>query len=114
MSKLCCSLLFVLNSAPDLAVTQLLVETLTVILFALALMFLPRLKHEPVTKGMYRDVLVSVSAGVLLTMLILGVLSFDLYPYISEFYAENSYLLANGRNIVNVIRSEEHTSELQS
>lgn len=28
---------------------------------------------------------------------------FDLDPYISEFYAENSYLLANGRNIVNVI-----------
>lgn len=103
MSGFSITLLFVLNSAPDLALTQLLVETLTVILFALALMFLPRLKHEPVTKGIYRDVLISVSAGVLLTMLILGVLSFDLDPYISEFYAENSYLLANGRNIVNVI-----------
>lgn len=103
MSGFSITLLFVLYSAPDLALTQLLVETLTVILFALALMFLPRLKHEPVTSGIYRDVLISVSAGVLLTLLILGVLSFDLDPFISEYYAENSYLLAHGRNIVNVI-----------
>lgn len=103
MSGFSITLLFVLNSAPDLALTQLLVETLTVILFALALMFLPRLKHEPITSGIYRDVIISVAAGVMLTLLILGVLSFDLDPFISDFYAENSYLLAYGRNIVNVI-----------
>lgn len=103
MSGFSITLLFVLYSAPDLALTQLLVETLTVILFALALMFLPGLKHEPISIGIYRDVVVSVSAGVMLTLLILGVLSFDLDLFISDFYAENSYLLAHGRNIVNVI-----------
>lgn len=103
MSGFSITLLFVLYSAPDLALTQLLVETLTVILFALALMFLPELKHEPTGAGLYRDIAISAGAGVMLTMLILGVLSFNLDPFISDFYAVHSYLLSHGKNIVNVI-----------
>ncbi|MEX0772825.1 MAG: putative monovalent cation/H+ antiporter subunit A [Balneolales bacterium] len=97
------ALIFILYSAPDLALTQMLVETLTVILFALVLVHLPNLKPEPFNTGTFRDAVIAISAGSLMTMLMLAALSFDLDPFISEYYAENSYSMAHGRNIVNVI-----------
>lgn len=103
MSGFSTTLLFVLYSAPDLALTQLLVETLTVILFALVLINLPALKPESSGKRIYRDLTISVAVGCMITMLILAVLTYEFDPFISEFYAENSYLLAQGKNIVNVI-----------
>ncbi|MEX2396589.1 MAG: putative monovalent cation/H+ antiporter subunit A [Balneolales bacterium] len=97
------ALIFILYSAPDLALTQILVETLTVILFALVLVHLPNLKPEPADAGTFSDAVIAISAGGLMTMLMLAALSFELDPFISEYYAENSYTLAHGKNIVNVI-----------
>lgn len=103
MSGFSITLLFLLNSAPDLALTQLLVDTLTVILFALVLIYLPGFEHEPLRPGTFRDLAISLTAGGTVTLLVLMVLSFEFDPFISNFYSENSYLLGHGRNIVNVI-----------
>ncbi|MEX0684586.1 MAG: putative monovalent cation/H+ antiporter subunit A [Balneolales bacterium] len=97
------SLIFIFHSAPDLAITQILVETLTVILFALVLIHLPKLKQQKKGLGSFRDAVIAISAGGLITLLMLSVLTFEFDPYISEYYAENSYLAAHGKNIVNVI-----------
>jgi multicomponent Na+:H+ antiporter subunit A len=96
-------LLYLFYSAPDLAMTQFSVDTLTVILFVLVLYRLPKyLKFSKNYLKVEHGVL-SIIFGTIITFLILKVLSEPKNSEISDFYAENSYLLAKGKNVVNVI-----------
>ena len=96
-------LIFVFYSAPDLAMTQFTIDTLTVILFVLVLFKLP--KYIPFKWGWKHvvDGFLAVSFGAVIVVLSLIVIEHDSPKEISQFYAENSYLLAKGKNIVNVI-----------
>ncbi|HUE72389.1 MAG TPA: putative monovalent cation/H+ antiporter subunit A [Pirellulaceae bacterium] len=97
------ALLFVLFGAPDLAMTQFLVETLTVILFVLVFYYLS--PSEPFSRptARLRDATVAIAVGALMTVLVLVTASADWYPSVSGYYAERSVPDAHGRNIVNVI-----------
>lgn len=97
------ALTFILFSAPDLGITQLLVETLTVILLVLVLFKLPEFVNLSTPFQRYRDLAVSVFAGVVITLMMLAVLDIQYFESISSYYVENSAPLAYGRNIVNVI-----------
>ncbi|MFD0931447.1 putative monovalent cation/H+ antiporter subunit A [Psychroflexus salinarum] len=97
------SLLFLFYSAPDLAMTQFSVDTLTVILFVLVLYKLPKYLQLSDRRLRIKHGVLSVSFGVLITLLILRVLNEPKNTEISEYYAENAYKLAHGKNIVNVI-----------
>lgn len=96
-------LLYLFYSAPDLAMTQFSVDTLTVILFVLVLYRLP--KYLRFSKNYLRveHGILATIFGSLITFLILKVLSEPKNAQISDFYAENSYTLAKGKNVVNVI-----------
>ncbi|MFW6346923.1 MAG: hydrogen gas-evolving membrane-bound hydrogenase subunit E, partial [Halomonas sp.] len=97
------ALTFVLFSAPDLAITQLLVETLTVILLVLVLFRLPRFATLSTPTERLRDLAVAGLSGGLVTLLMLAVLSGERLPRISDYMVENSQPLGHGHNIVNVI-----------
>lgn len=101
------SLFFVLFSAPDLALTQLLIETLMVIVFLLVFHFLPTFFKEHTTKREHgRDFFISGLMGLLafgLVLLATAVTLPNTGLSLSEFFTANSYLEAHGRNIVNVI-----------
>lgn len=97
------TLLFALYSAPDLAITQFLVETLSVILLLFAFQKLPRLKNYNSRAGHARDILFSVTFGAVITMLLIMAMNYQIAPSISPYYLDNSYVLAQGKNIVNVI-----------
>ena len=97
------ALIFIHFSAPDLGITQLLVETLTVILLVLVLFKLPPFVNLSSPWERYRDLAVAVFAGVVMTLLMLAVLDIQYFDSISSYYIENSYGLAFGKNIVNVI-----------
>ncbi|NAW33946.1 putative monovalent cation/H+ antiporter subunit A [Halomonas alimentaria] len=97
------ALTFVLFSAPDLAITQLLVETLTVILLVLVLFRLPRFATLSTPVERLRDLVVAGLSGGLITLLMLAVLSGERLPRISDYMVENSQPLGHGHNIVNVI-----------
>ncbi|MDZ7853999.1 MAG: putative monovalent cation/H+ antiporter subunit A [Halomonas sp.] len=97
------ALTFVLFSAPDLAITQLLVETLTVILLVLVLFRLPRFATLSTPVERLRDLAVASLTGGLITLLMLSVLSGERLPRISDYMVENSQPLGHGHNIVNVI-----------
>ncbi len=97
------ALIFILFSAPDLGITQLLVETLTVILLVLVLFRLPRFSSLSTPLERVRDVAVAGSLGGLITLLILTSWSIDQFVPISDYMIANSAPLAHGRNIVNVI-----------
>jgi multicomponent Na+:H+ antiporter subunit A len=50
-----------------------------------------------------RNALIAIASGTLMTILVLVALSVREGSRLSGFFAENSYILAHGRNIVNVI-----------
>ncbi|MHC4223061.1 MAG: hydrogen gas-evolving membrane-bound hydrogenase subunit E, partial [Planctomycetota bacterium] len=97
------TMVFALFSAPDLAITQILVETLTVILFVLVFWRLPRYSFKESLPVRARDLVVAVAAGGVLCLLVLAAASVQLDPETARGYAEASYPRAHGRNVVNVI-----------
>ncbi|WP_346243987.1 Na+/H+ antiporter subunit A [Shouchella clausii] len=97
------ALFFVFFRAPDLALTQLVIETVTAALFLLCFYFLPdwdKQKHK--TKPKLLNGLIAVATGAMVTVLALSVNSNRLFDSISAFY-ENAYELAGAKNIVNAI-----------
>jgi multicomponent Na+:H+ antiporter subunit A len=99
------ALVFTFFSAPDLAITQFLVETLVVILVALVLMRLPKSRLRTEARPGVRAVAlpIAVAAGTLVTALLAMVTSLPLNEALTAFFAENAYQAAKGKNVVNVI-----------
>jgi multicomponent Na+:H+ antiporter subunit A len=97
------ALIYMLFGAPDLAITQFLIETLMVILFVLVFYFLPRFAVLSSVPARLRDGLVALCAGGLMSVLILIATQVQFNPPISNYFEENSVPLAHGHNIVNVI-----------
>jgi multicomponent Na+:H+ antiporter subunit A len=97
------AVLFILFGAPDLAMTQLVVETLSVVLLVSAFYFLPPFARRSTWRGRARDLTVSVFAGIVVTLLVLLATGVQVHAPISSYFAETSVPLGHGRNIVNVI-----------
>ena len=99
------AVLFLIFGAIDVAITQLMVETLFVVLIATVLVKLPRFpgKQHPGKAGAFRDASIAIGAGVVMTIITLGVSLAPIDLTITQFFEENSLTKAYGRNIVNVI-----------
>ena len=97
------ALIFVFYGAPDLAMTQFSIETLSVVLFVLMLYRLPALAQLSTRRARLRDWLIAAAAGALVTVMVLTVTAAPLESPLTRFVAENSYSAAKGRNVVNVI-----------
>lgn len=97
------ALTFIKFSAPDLALTQISVEVVTIILLLLALYFLPQKSPKEVGKTrLYRDAVLAIVSGVGVTLFTMMVLSRDFDP-ISHYFLSNSVPGGGGTNVVNVI-----------
>jgi len=95
---------YVLMGAPDLALTQYLVESVSVILILLVFYFLPAYFEERATqKTKTLDIAVSLLVGVVMTFYMLMVMDSHLSESIAGYYLEMSEKLAGGRNVVNVV-----------
>ena len=97
------ALVFVFFGAPDLAMTQFMIETLTVMLFVLVFYHLPRFALLSERLVLARDAILALALGSLITIIVLIGSGIQLYPKISSYFAENSLPRGHGRNIVNVI-----------
>jgi multicomponent Na+:H+ antiporter subunit A len=99
------AVIFLTFGAPDLALTQLLVETLTLIIAAIVLLKLPKIDSAPDTGRLRRmtGLLLALGCGSLVTGLLLAVMGNPVDRTLTAFYEQASYLKAHGRNIVNVI-----------
>lgn len=96
---------FLYLSAPDLALTQISVEVVTVILLLLALNFLPQqtpvAHHAP---RRWRDAILAVLAGTGVGSLVLAIITRNpVFSSISGYHVENAYFGGGGTNVVNVI-----------
>ena len=97
------SLTFARFSAPDLALTQLSVEVVSIILILLALFFLPiRTQMETSSLRGLRDLIIAIAMGTLVAVLAFAVLTRP-YETISGFFLTNSVSGGGGTNVVNVI-----------
>ncbi|HSK12524.1 MAG TPA: proton-conducting transporter membrane subunit, partial [Phnomibacter sp.] len=92
-------LLFVFYSAPDLAMTQFTIDTLTVILFVLVLYKLPKYLKFASRAARFRDWVISLAFGGVITLVALAVLVQPAQKEVGEYYATYAYLQAKGKNI---------------
>ena len=99
------TLVFLAYSAPDVAKTQLLVETLIVVFIAIALRHLPRSRSVPQHSRGRRglNALIATLVGLSVGGLLWLISSQPLSPQLSQFYEMNAVSGGHGRNIVNVI-----------
>jgi len=102
---------FVWFSAPDLALTQLVVEIVTTILILLGLRWLPKrlpdrlLDREGARTRIrrYRDIVIAAVAGFGMALIAYAVATSAAPEGISRFFLENAYSQGGGTNVVNVM-----------
>jgi multicomponent Na+:H+ antiporter subunit A len=97
------SMLFLGFGAPDLAMTQVAVETLVVLVFVLVLAGLPRLVPATGAPGRLLDALLAVAAGAGVALLLRAVMALEPDRTLAAELAARSAPEAHGRNVVNVI-----------
>ncbi len=98
------ALIFMLYGAPDLSFTQFMVETLSVVILALVMTRLD-LRPDDHRHGLsrLRDGTIAVACGAGFALLLVAVVQQPFDRSLSIFYGDYAYLLAHGRNVVNVI-----------
>lgn len=96
-------MLFVIFRAPDLALTQMVVESVTTVLFLLCFYHMPKMSKR-MEKRHFKsiNVIIAASVGLLATLLTLLVIGNRSFEPITSFF-ENAYELAGAKNIVNAI-----------
>jgi multicomponent Na+:H+ antiporter subunit A len=97
------ALTFLFFGAPDLAMTQFSVETLTAIIFALVFYHFRRFRSLSKRTIRLRDLSIAILFGGSLAGVLFFVGATTTPAGLGRFFAGNSVLLAHGRNIVNVI-----------
>ena len=95
--------LFATSGAPDLALTQILVETVTLVAFALVLRRIPaRLgEHNASVKPILRAIL-AIAVGATMAMVAMVATGARVATPISERFPDLAYELGHGKNVVNV------------
>lgn len=95
--------LFARLGAPDLALTLLLVETFTIVLFIHMIRGLPPLRSIVPLRGRLLDIAIACGVGIMMTLLVLKAHAVQTHPTIANTLTEWSYAMAKGKNVVNVI-----------
>jgi multicomponent Na+:H+ antiporter subunit A len=97
------AVLFLLHGAPDLALTQVLVETVTLVVFALVLRKLPKyFTTRPLHSSRWWRLVIAVVAGATVSMIIVVASGARVAVPVSEAFSEAAYTFGYGKNIVNV------------
>ena len=99
------ALIFLLFGAPDVAMTQLTVETLVTVIVAIVLLKLPNFSNEVWPSGRARlgNAVVAVTVGIGVTLLLLAVTASPPQPDLQQYFERTAVPGGQGRNIVNVI-----------
>ena len=95
--------MFLSFGAPDLAMTQFSVETLTVLIYVLVFRHFRALGPLSSRLVRARDGLIAVGTGIFIGGLLVSVATTETPRRLQEYFAEFGPTLGHGRNIVNVI-----------
>src|SRR5690606_31325579 len=97
------ALTFALYGAPDLAMTQFAVETLTAVIFVYVFWQFPQVVERSSRRVRIRDGVIALIAGLAIAVLTFNSAMSPTNPRLRDFFAEAAPTQAHGRNIVNVI-----------
>lgn len=98
------ALVFALQGAPDLALTQVCVDTIGAVIFVLVLRHLPTwFSDRPTAIGRATRLIVSAAVGIFVFAFILVAGDVRVDPTISTEFIERAYAEGGGRNVVNVV-----------
>ncbi len=99
------ALVFVVYGAPDVAMTQFMIEILVVVIVSIVLLHLPAFHGVAHASrgGRVRDGVIAVACGSVVTALLLAVTAAPLDRRLTDYFEANSVPEGFGRNIVNVI-----------
>ncbi|WP_438354738.1 Na+/H+ antiporter subunit A [Microbacterium sp. CJ88] len=96
-------LLFATSGAPDLALTQILVETVTLVAFALVLRRIPaRLGEHNASVWPVARAVLAVAVGATMAAIAVVATSARITTPVSERFPDLAYELGHGKNVVNV------------
>ena len=97
------TLFFVFFGAPDVALTQFLVELLLLVLIVAVSARLPAFRTETESDEKVQDLLIASILGIFLSFFVLQAILLNEHQAVSEFYARTAVPEAFGHNVVNVI-----------
>lgn len=98
------ALLFAVHGAPDLALTQVMVETISLVLFVLVLRRLPPyFSNRPLTGDRYVRLAIGIGAGLMVAVLGLVATAARIAAPVSRRLPDATYEFGYGRNVVNVL-----------
>lgn len=97
------ALVYIEFGAPDLAMTQFLIETLSVVLFVMVFRQLPTFAYFSSPASRVRDLIMALAFGTAMALLVLAATAIPPSRVLTDYFAHNSVTRAHGRNIVNVI-----------
>ncbi len=98
------AIVYLIQGAPDLAITQFLVETLTIVVFLLVLARLPaEFSPAPAWAPRFVRIGIAIAVGVTVAVFALSASGSRTAPSVGEDYVALSEPEAGGRNVVNVI-----------
>ncbi|GGA96902.1 DUF4040 domain-containing protein [Macrococcus hajekii] len=97
------SMVYILMYAPDLALTQFVIETITTVLFLSCFYHLPNLEKENKSRiNRIVSLIIALSMTLLVVSMMIISQSTELFDSITEYY-KKAYDLTGGKNIVNAI-----------
>jgi len=97
------ALLYELHGAPDLALTQVLVETITLVVFILVLRRLPAyFSNRPLVASRWLRAAIGAVSGLTVAGLAMVAAGSRVHQPVSVDFAEEAYEYGYGRNVVNV------------
>ncbi|WP_434739861.1 Na+/H+ antiporter subunit A [Micromonospora sp. SH-82] len=97
------AMLFILHGAPDLALTQFLVETVTIVMFVLVLRRLPaKFSERPIRSSRRGRIAIGVAVGAVTAGMAYVAAGGRLADPISLLFPEQALSFGGGKNVVNV------------
>lgn len=100
------AMIYLLHGGPDVAITQLMVETLVMVVIAAVMLRLPSFRftqHLRNARPRALHVAVSVGAGGVVAAALLAVTATPFPSEVSRWYLDHAYTEAHARNVVNAI-----------
>ena len=99
------ALFFIVNAAPDIAMTQALVETLIIIIVVLSLYRQPPLPNI-VEEKMYSrviNIVIALAVGFSVSILLVAITHQSFDNFIGQYFVKHSLSSGHGRNVVNIV-----------
>jgi multicomponent Na+:H+ antiporter subunit A len=97
------ALIYVMNGAPDLALTQFSVEVLVVLILTALLLRIPPSLGTRSRGEKRRDAMAAAAVGAIVFVALTSMAAVPLDTTLTDYFGRTSYTEAHGRNVVNVI-----------